>query len=64
MPLRTTPRVLHGDFEWEDPTNPEDVVRIIMVTRSGERCEMKGKVGDNLLYVSHPEQRVNGGSTP
>jgi ferredoxin len=51
--LRTTPRALHGDFEWEEPSSPDEVVRIFVVTRDGERHAVQGKVGDNLLYVFH-----------
>ena len=51
--LRTSPRCQHGDFEWKDPATPEEVVRIFVVTRDGERHQLNGKVGDNLLYLTH-----------
>ena len=35
--LHATPRVAHGDFEWEDPHSEEEVVRIYVKARDGER---------------------------
>lgn len=43
----------HGDYEWEDPKSPEDIVRFTIVTREGVRRDVAGKVGDNLLYLCH-----------
>ena len=51
--LHATPRCLHGDFEWEDPKSPDDVVNIIYIDRNGGRWPIAGKVGDNLLYLTH-----------
>lgn len=51
--FRSTPSALHGDFEWEDPSSPEEVVRLIVIDRHGKRHEVAGKIGDNLLYVAH-----------
>ena len=51
--FRATPRLCHGDFEWEDPKSPDEVVKFTIVTRDGEREEISGKVGDNLLYLCH-----------
>ena len=51
--FRPSPCALHGEFEWQDPKSPEDVVRFVVVTRTGERHEVAGKVGDNLLYLCH-----------
>ena len=58
-PLRTTPRRLHGDHEWEDPASPEEVVTVIVIDRNGDKHEVKGKVGDNLLYIFHRWRRDN-----
>ena len=48
--LHATPRVAHGDFEWEDPHSEEEVVRIYVKARDGERtlCFLK-RVGSALL---------------
>ena len=43
----------HGDYEWEDPKSPEDVVPFTIIARDGSRHEVAGKVGDNLLYLMH-----------
>ena len=51
--LRTSPRCQPGAFELTDPAPPEEVVRIFVVTRDGERHQLNGKVGDNLLYLTH-----------
>jgi len=57
--LHATPRCLHGDYEMEDPASPEDVVRVIFVARDGEQHTIRGKVGDNLLYLAHRWQKDN-----
>ena len=44
---------MHGDHEWEDPSSPDEVVRIFVIDRNKEKHEVAGKVGDNLLYVFH-----------
>ena len=44
---------MHGDHEWEDPSSPDEVVRIFVMDRNKEKHEVAGKVGDNLLYVFH-----------
>ena len=51
--LRTTRLVAHGAYEWQDPQSPEDVVRFTVVDRDGVKHDVAGKVGDNLLYLSH-----------
>lgn len=51
--FRTAPPCLHGSFEWKEPASPEEVVRITVVTRDGHRHDLNGKVGDNLLYLTH-----------
>ena len=43
----------HDDYEWQDPKSPEDVVNVTYVDRDGEEIEVKGKVGDNCLYLAH-----------
>ena len=48
--LHATPRVAHGDFEWEDPHSEEEVVRIYVKARDGERTLLFLKrVGSALL---------------
>uniref|UniRef100_A0A3Q0R289 Ferredoxin-2, mitochondrial n=1 Tax=Amphilophus citrinellus TaxID=61819 RepID=A0A3Q0R289_AMPCI len=33
--------------------DPEDVVNVVYVDRSGQRIPVKAKVGDNVLYLAH-----------
>jgi len=51
--LRPSAPVAHGDFEWQDPEDPADVVRFFFIDRTSQRHEVSGKVGDNLLYLCH-----------
>nr|XP_046267521.1 ferredoxin-2, mitochondrial [Scatophagus argus] len=39
-----------GNSNAEDP---EDVVNVVYVDRSGQRIPVKAKVGDNVLYLAH-----------
>lgn len=57
--FRRSPDALHGDYEWEDPKSPDDVVRLSIITRNGNRREVAGKVGDNLLYLFHRLRKTN-----
>nr|XP_054764323.1 adrenodoxin-like protein 1, mitochondrial [Lytechinus pictus] len=43
----------HGDYEYQEPKSPEDIVNITYVTKDDERIEVKGKVGDNVMYLAH-----------
>ena len=51
--LRSARQLRHGDFEWKDPDDPADRVRVSVVDRDGKRHDVFGKVGDNLLYLAH-----------
>lgn len=59
LSFRATNVLAHGDFEWEEPRSPDEVVRVSVVTRDGSRHEMQGKEGDNLLYVFHRWRTLN-----
>ncbi|GAB0098161.1 Adrenodoxin-like protein 1, mitochondrial [Sergentomyia squamirostris] len=43
----------HGEFEWQDPKSEEEVVNITYTDKDGKRTEVRGKVGDNVLYLAH-----------
>ncbi|KNC82941.1 hypothetical protein SARC_04788 [Sphaeroforma arctica JP610] len=43
----------HGDFEWEDPKSEDEVVNVSVILRDGTEKVIRGKVGDNLLYLCH-----------
>uniref|UniRef100_A0A2S2NBH5 Adrenodoxin-like protein n=1 Tax=Schizaphis graminum TaxID=13262 RepID=A0A2S2NBH5_SCHGA len=51
--VSTTPSLRHGDYEWQEPKNEADIVRVAFVDRDGKRTEVRGKVGDNVLYLAH-----------
>uniref|UniRef100_A0A1B0G3A7 2Fe-2S ferredoxin-type domain-containing protein n=1 Tax=Glossina morsitans morsitans TaxID=37546 RepID=A0A1B0G3A7_GLOMM len=43
----------HGEYEWQDPKSEDDVVRVIYIDKDGKRLEVRGKIGDNILYLAH-----------
>ncbi|KJE95343.1 ferredoxin 1-like protein [Capsaspora owczarzaki ATCC 30864] len=43
----------HGDYEYKDPTSPDQIVNIVYVERDGTRRNIAGKVGDNVMYLAH-----------
>lgn len=49
----TTQCLQHGEYEWQDPKSDDEVVSVIFVDKDGKRTEVKGKVGDNILYLAH-----------
>ncbi|GMR48113.1 hypothetical protein PMAYCL1PPCAC_18308 [Pristionchus mayeri] len=51
--FHSTRKSLHGDFEWQDPRSEEDAVNITYVLRDGSERKIKGKVGDNCMYLAH-----------
>jgi len=54
--LHATAAIRHGDFEKKDPTSPDQVVVVNIVDRDGNNHTVRGKVGDNLLYLLHRYQ--------
>eukprot|EP00123_Amoebidium_parasiticum_P020674 comp5444_c0_seq1/m.1408 comp5444_c0_seq1/g.1408 ORF comp5444_c0_seq1/g.1408 comp5444_c0_seq1/m.1408 type:complete len:188 (-) comp5444_c0_seq1:66-629(-) len=51
--FRSTARRLHGEYEWQDPKSEDEVVNITVIGRKGEKHHLRGKVGDNVLYLCH-----------
>lgn len=43
----------HGEYEWQDPKTDDEIVNITYVTKDGTRIPVKGKIGDNALYLAH-----------
>ena len=43
----------HGGFEWKDPRSEEEVVNVVYVDRQGQDLPIRGKVGDNVMYLAH-----------
>ncbi|GMT24225.1 hypothetical protein PFISCL1PPCAC_15522, partial [Pristionchus fissidentatus] len=48
-----TPKLLHGDFEWQDAKSEDDVVNITYILRDGTERKIRGKVGDNCMFLAH-----------
>ncbi|CAF3796122.1 unnamed protein product [Adineta steineri] len=51
-PLITAVRY-HGEYESKDPKSEDEVVNVVFIKRDGERVPLRGKIGDNLLYLGH-----------
>lgn len=51
--IHTPATLLHGEFEWQDPISENEVVNVIFVNKSGVKKHIRGKVGDNLMYLAH-----------
>ncbi|ODN01678.1 Adrenodoxin-like protein, mitochondrial [Orchesella cincta] len=42
----------HGEYEWQDPKSEEEVVNVVVGDKDGNKFNVRGKIGDNLLYLS------------
>ncbi|VDK24013.1 unnamed protein product, partial [Anisakis simplex] len=42
-----------GEYEYEDPKSEDDVVNITYILRDGSSWKIRGKVGDNVMYLAH-----------
>ncbi|CAG9768762.1 unnamed protein product [Ceutorhynchus assimilis] len=51
--IHTTSVQKHGEYEWQDPKSEDEVVNVTFITKDGSRVAVRGKVGDNLLYLAH-----------
>lgn len=43
----------HGEYEFQDPKNESEIVHVTFVDKDGKRTVVKGKIGDNVLYLAH-----------
>eukprot|EP00128_Syssomonas_multiformis_P019005 Colp12_sorted_trinity150504_noHs@21692 len=43
----------HGDYEMQDPKSEDEVVHVTYIDRTGKKHTVRGKVGDNVLYLAH-----------
>lgn len=48
-----TAKIYHGEYEWQEPKSADEIVNITFVTKDGKRVPIRGKIGDNLLYLGH-----------
>ncbi|XP_012275910.1 adrenodoxin-like protein, mitochondrial [Orussus abietinus] len=53
LQLHTSKGLLHGEYEFQDPKSEDEVVNVIFIDKNGSRIPIKGKVGDNVLYLAH-----------
>ncbi|KAM7009369.1 ferredoxin-2, mitochondrial [Tautogolabrus adspersus] len=51
--LQTSIGLYHSEEGNSNAEDPEDVVNVVYVDRSGKRIPVKAKVGDNVLYLAH-----------
>ncbi|CAH1773547.1 unnamed protein product, partial [Owenia fusiformis] len=42
-----------GDYEWQDPKSEDEVVNIVYIEKDGSKKNIRGKVGDNVMYLAH-----------
>ncbi|XP_071119436.1 adrenodoxin-like protein 1, mitochondrial isoform X1 [Haliotis cracherodii] len=42
-----------GEYEWQDPRSEDEVVNVVYIDKSGKRVPVRGKVGDNAMYLAH-----------
>ncbi|XP_068624514.1 adrenodoxin-like protein 1, mitochondrial [Battus philenor] len=52
-PIHVTTGLRHGEYEWQDPKSEDEVVNITYVDKDGKKTKVRGKVGDNVLYLAH-----------
>uniref|UniRef100_A0A2M4APU1 Putative ferredoxin n=1 Tax=Anopheles triannulatus TaxID=58253 RepID=A0A2M4APU1_9DIPT len=43
----------HGEYEWQDPKSEDEVVNVTYIDKDGKETAVRGKVGDNALYLAH-----------
>ncbi|XP_026744164.1 adrenodoxin-like protein, mitochondrial [Trichoplusia ni] len=51
--IHVTPIFRHGEYEWQDPRSEDEVVNIVYIDKDGNKTKVRGKVGDNVLYLAH-----------
>ncbi|XP_066598846.1 adrenodoxin-like protein 1, mitochondrial isoform X2 [Prorops nasuta] len=51
--LHATNSLLHGEYEMQDPKSEDEVVNVTFIDRTGKKTSVKGKIGDNILYLAH-----------
>ncbi|XP_011257909.1 adrenodoxin-like protein, mitochondrial isoform X1 [Camponotus floridanus] len=45
--------MFHGEYEMQDPKTEADIVNVTFIDKRGKKFIIKGKVGDNVLYLAH-----------
>lgn len=42
-----------GEYEWQDPKSEEEVVNVKYIDKDGKEIMVRGKIGDNAMYLAH-----------
>lgn len=42
-----------GEYEMIDADSPENIVNVNFIDKKGDQLQIRGKIGDNLLYLAH-----------
>lgn len=45
--------LFHGGYEWQDPKTEDEIVNVKFIDRNNQEIAVRGKVGDNVLYLAH-----------
>ncbi|XP_029036255.1 adrenodoxin-like protein 1, mitochondrial isoform X2 [Osmia bicornis bicornis] len=53
LDIHTSKYNFHGEYEMQDPKSEADIVNVTFIDKTGKRIPVKGKVGDNVLYLAH-----------
>ncbi|XP_012219386.1 adrenodoxin-like protein 1, mitochondrial [Linepithema humile] len=51
--IHTSKCMFHGEYEMQDPKTEADVVNVTFIDKNGKKFSVRGKVGDNVLYLAH-----------
>ncbi|KAF3420027.1 hypothetical protein E2986_05117 [Frieseomelitta varia] len=51
--IHTSKYIFHGEYEMQEPKSEADIVNVTFINKMGERIPVRGKVGDNVLYLAH-----------
>lgn len=51
--IHCTGILFHGEYEWKDPKSENEVVNVTFIDKKNNKILIKGKIGDNLLYLAH-----------
>ena len=51
--FHTRSPLAHGGYEWRDPKSEDEVVNVVYVDRQDNEIPIRGKVGDNVMYLAH-----------
>ncbi|CAH0718387.1 unnamed protein product, partial [Brenthis ino] len=51
--FNVTAGLKHGEYEWQEPKSEAEVVNITYIDKDGKKTNVRGKIGDNVLYLAH-----------